>query len=276
MKDEFSVFCKQYKVLISSACVCFFGGSMVFRNLAFYRYRLVTRASCTAVIQVMIDIADTLCKQNRSGARLTQDMGFDILPEFVSEYTNSPLTLLTMVLVVICARSFVVESAKEVYVVNVVTRLLSVVAIGTILRFFTYMSTTLPGSANHCLESNPNIEHDRPKTINEIFFTLKGHSASTGSIGTYNCGDLTFSGHQLTTVTTALCCLRYVRLSNLTKNPISFVFSGCVWLLVFIQACTIVMARYHYTMDVTISCYLTPLIWNWYITSLQPLEVTPF
>jgi len=276
MQAESSVLGKQYKVLVLSACVCFFGGSMVFRNLAFYRYRLVTWPSCTSVIWMMLNIADTFCKQNRSGARLTQDIGFDILPEFVSEYTNSPLTLLTMVLVVICIRSFVFENAKEVYVINVVTRLLSVVAIGTILRFFTYISTTLPGSANHCLESNPNIEHDRPKTIHEILFTLKGHSESTGSIGTYNCGDLTFSGHQLTTVTTALCCLRYARLSNPTNNPISLIFSGFVWLLVFIQACTIVMARYHYTMDITISCYLTPLIWNWYITSLQPLEVTPY
>ena len=181
-----------------------------------------------------------------------------------------------MVLVVICIQSLVFERAKDVYVINVVTRLLSVVAIGTILRFFTYMSTTLPGSANHCLNSNPNIEYDRPKTINDILFTLKGHSAGTGRTGTYNCGDLTFSGHQLTTVTTALCCLRYAGFLYPIRNRTRFVFSVCVWFLVFIQACTTVMARYHYTMDVTISCYLTPLIWNWYITNLQPLEITPF
>jgi len=231
-------------------------------------------------------------------------MGFDILAEFTSEYTNSLLTLLTMVLVVICIPSLIFEHAKEVYVINVVTRLLSVVAIGTILRFFTYMSTTLPGSANHCLDSNPNIEHDRLKTINEILFTLKGHSASTGRTGTYSYGDLTFSGHQLTTVTTALCRLRYCHLSYPMKTRTRFSypmktrtrclsypmktrtrlsypmktrtrFSVCVWFLVFIQACTIVMARYHYTMDVKISCYLTLLIWNWYITNLQPVEVTP-
>jgi len=225
---------------------------------------------------MMSQYANTPFKINRTGPRLTQDIGFDILPEFISEYTNLPLTLLTTVLVVICARSFIFDNAKEVYTVNVITRLLSVVAIGTMLRFFTYMSTTLPGSANHCLDSNPNIEHDRPKTVNEIFFTLKGHSASTGGIGSYNCGDLTFSGHQLTTVTTALCCLRYARLSYPMKNQTRVIYSICVWLLVFIQGCTIVMARYHYTMDITISCYLTPLIWNWYITNLQPLEVTPF
>jgi len=138
------------------------------------------------------------------------------------------------------------------------------------------MSTTQPGSANHYLDSNPNIEHDRPKTIHEILFTVKGHSASTARTGRYNCGDLTFSGHQRTTVTTALCCLRYARLSYLMKTRTRFLFSICVWFLVFIQACTIVMAQYHYTMDVTISFYLTPLIWNGYITNLQPVEVTPF
>ena len=225
---------------------------MVFKNLAFYRYRFATSPSCTAVMPMMSNSANTPYKKNRSGPQLTQDMGFDILPEFISEYTNSPLTLLTMVLVVICIRSLIFEHAKEVCVINVITRLLSVVAIGIILRFFTYMSTTLPGSANHCLDSNPNIEHDRPKTINEILFALKGHSASTGRTGTYNCGDLTFSGHQLTTVTIALCCLRYARLSYPMKTRTRFLFSVCVWFLVFIQACTIVMARYHYTMDVTI------------------------
>jgi hypothetical protein len=178
--------------------------------------------------------------------------------------------------VVICLRSLLCERAKEVYITNVVTRLLSVVAIGTILRFFTYMSTTLPGSANHCLDSNPNVEHDRPKTIGDILFTLKGHSASTGSIGSYNCGDLTFSGHQLTTMTTALCCIRYAGLSYPTNTKMKLLFSIFVWFLVCVQGCTIIMARYHYTMDVTISCYLTPLIWSWYITNLQPVEVMPF
>jgi hypothetical protein len=176
----------------------------------------------------------------------------------------------------ICIRSLLCERANGVYVTNVVTRLLSVVAIGTILRFFTYMSTTLPGSANHCLDTNPNVEHDRPKTLHDVLFTLKGHSASTGNIGTYNCGDLTFSGHQLTTVTTALCCLRYAQLSYPMNKQMTLIFSLAVWFLVLTQGCTIIMARYHYTMDVTISCYLTPLIWNWYITHLQPVETTAF
>jgi len=35
------------------------------------------------------------------------------------------------------------------------------------------------------------------------------------------------------------------------------------------------MARNHYTMDVVISCYLTPLLWNWYINHFDPDEMKP-
>jgi len=32
------------------------------------------------------------------------------------------------------------------------------------------------------------------------------------------------------------------------------------------------MARHHYTIDIVVALYTTPLIWNWYITTLDPHE----
>jgi len=143
--------------------------------------------------------------------------------------------MLTFLLIILCIRSFFIKEARAVYTVNVVKRLLSVIAIGTILRFFTFMSTTLPGSANHCLIGNLNVENDRPKTIQDIFLTFKGSTSSTGESGSYNCGDLTFSGHQLTTVTTCLCCLRYAPLSVHMNKTMTTWLMIVIWMIVLIQ-----------------------------------------
>ena len=58
-----------------------YGVSMVFRNLAFYRYR--------------------------AGPRLTQNLVFDLLPEWQGYLTDSPMCALQSVLVGAYAMSFV-------------------------------------------------------------------------------------------------------------------------------------------------------------------------
>ena len=58
-----------------------YGVCMVFRNLAFYRYR--------------------------AGHCLTQDLGFDLLPEWQGYLTDSPMCVLQVVLIGACAMSFV-------------------------------------------------------------------------------------------------------------------------------------------------------------------------
>jgi hypothetical protein len=46
------------------------------------------------------------------------------------------------------------------------------IAMGNTLCFLTYISTTLPGSAKHCLPSNPNLAKDQPKTVSDILFRI--------------------------------------------------------------------------------------------------------
>merc|ERR1719444_502253 len=79
------------------------------------------------------------------------------------------------------------------HLVNLLRRMLCVYAIGHVLRGFTYLSTTIPGSADHCL---PGAEMHPPKSLAECFYKVKGFNG--------NCGDLIFSGHMLFV---AECCV---------------------------------------------------------------------
>jgi hypothetical protein len=78
------------------------------------------------------------------------------------------------------------------YAVNIVRRWGMMIAMGNTLRFLTYMSTTFPGSAKHCLPSNENLAaRDQPKTVRDILFLITVDCVGDGKSGTYNCGDLT-------------------------------------------------------------------------------------
>ncbi len=143
------------------------------------------------------------------------------------------------------------------------------IAMGNTLSFLTYILTTLPGSAKHCLPSNPNIAKDQSKTVSDILFRITVYGVGDGrsvQSGTYNFGDLTFSGHILMTMTYALCCLRYAPNAYMMTPSVECRFTAIVWATVAIQCILTVirtvMTRNHYTMDIVISVYLTPLLWS--------------
>jgi hypothetical protein len=74
----------------------------------------------------------------------------------------------------------------------------------------------------------------------------------------------------------AFTALRYVPTSfMMSARFVHNVFRPLVWLMVVIQGITIIMARNHYTMDVVIASYVTPLLWHWYITALEPEDMKP-
>jgi hypothetical protein len=240
----------QWRMLLLCLIVDVYGTLIVFRNLAFYRFR--------------------------AGPRLTQDLGFDVLPEWQGYWTDSPILALQTTLLSASFMSFVPRrnSPPAPYVVNIWRRCGMMVGMGNILRFLTYISTTLPGSAKHCLPSNPNIDKDQPRTISNILFRIAvdvpGFQQGNGSSGTYNCGDLTFSGHILLAITLAFCCLRYVPSAFQMTRRVESWFKRCVWATVMMQCIFTIMARNHYTMDVVISLYLTPLLWSFYTTKMEP------
>jgi hypothetical protein len=241
----------QWRMWLLCFTIDVYGACMVFRNLAFYRYR--------------------------AGLRLTQDLGFDLLPEWQGYLTDSPMCVLQVVLIGACAMSFVPRPTRPPaeYAVNIIRRWGMMIAMGNTLRFLTYMSTTLPGSAKHCLPSNPNIPKDQPKTVSDILFRITVDGVGDGRSGTYNCGDLTFSGHILMTMTYALCCLRYAPNAYMMSPTVECRFTTMVWATVGMQCILTVMARNHYTMDVVISLYLTPLLWSFYTTKMEPKDMRP-
>lgn len=88
----------------------------------------------------------------------------------------------------------------------------------------------------------------------------------SGSIelGQYNCGDLTFSGHMIAVITTALAIYRYLP-QHINMKPISkLILAGLLVIAIIIQSILIIMARHHYTMDIIIALYVIPLIWHSY------------
>ncbi len=141
----------QWLMLLLCLTVIVYGSLMLFRNLAFYRFR--------------------------AGARLTQDLGFDWLPEWQGYLTDSPMVAFQLVLIGACVMCFVPRPTRlpASYAVNMIQRWGMMIGMGNTLRFLTYISTTLPGSAKHCLPSNPNIVKDQPKTSDILFrITLPG------------------------------------------------------------------------------------------------------
>jgi len=188
LKDEISLLAMQWRMWLLCLFIDVYCVSMLFRNLAFYRFR--------------------------AGPRLTQDLGHALLPEWKGFWTNQPMYILRFVLLLASGMTFLPQGKSQAksYVVNIWRRWGMMIAMGNILRFLTYITTTLPGSAAHCLPSNINIANDQPKTLYNIFFRITLDGNGDGTFGTYNCGDLTFSGHILMTMTYAVrakCITRY-------------------------------------------------------------------
>jgi hypothetical protein len=116
--QEFRLLRVQWRMWLLCFTTDVYGACMVFRNLAFYRYR--------------------------AGPRLTQDLGFDLLPEWQGYLTDSPMCALQVVLLGACAMSFVPRpiGPPAAYAINIVRRWGMMIAMGNTLRFLTYISTT--------------------------------------------------------------------------------------------------------------------------------------
>lgn len=145
---------------------------------------------------------------------------------------------------------------RGLYLVDGAIRLGLVAGTGYVLRAVFYLSTTLPGSADHCLRGFPLRP---PRELSDIFFTFSWPwQASMNS--EHQCGDLIFSGH-----TMAVCHLLLV----VDKYWASWFFSGNAYRLMVVsffglalgEAVLLVASRRHYTVDVLIALYFAPVHW---------------
>jgi len=231
---------------------------MVFRNLAYYRFEV--------------------------GPDL-KDIAFDMLPDWEGSGTwmgDIPMYFVSFVLFVMGCFTFVApreqvpqhetdEVPQEVllqkpFVVNILRRYVTMLIMGHTLRFFTYISTSLPGTSAECLDAE-HVASTKPKTLVEVFFTR--YALEPGN----NCGDLLFSGHMLQMITPVLCVEMYGRVcfgySSFTHRCLMI----GLWLCIFAMGVLILARRHHYTQDVVLGFYVTPLLWHFYSRAINPKDL---
>jgi len=245
---EYRLVCAQLPFFLLCAFVMMYLSTMVFRNLAFYRYEPRPRL---------------------------RDLGFDLLPDLENDdfwfaIKDVPMTSSMWLMGFTCIISVLFGKGQETpYAVNMLRRVLAMLSLGHCLRFCTYISTSMPGTTERCLPGHlDEMDPPQPKTLKEVFLTRIALNPGN------NCGDLMFSGHILGIVTPVLMVVKYGELvlvktglcSIRTMNAIL----GVLWLLIIFQGMLIVMMRNHYTSDIVVSTYVTPLLWNYYNTVIQP------
>jgi len=184
-----------------------------------------------------------------------KDLGFEIIPEisddlqFISElnlYANHLATLVILSLSWLRSNAH----ATRTYAVYVAMWILNCLFVGHVLRFFTYISTSLPGPADHCQEGAET--YGRP-TGGKIWYRL----SDTTDL---NCGDLIFSGHQFQVMTLTLGVTHYRHgLCNIRWLRTLAVW--VLWLSVVAQVYFIIGSRNHYSVDVVVSGYFAPTLW---------------
>ncbi len=204
------------------------GAAMVFRNIAHMRH-----------VQ---------------GPRL-KDLGFELIPEHDSNVLSELNPYLISVIFALVALSPLFSShahPRDTFAMDTIMKLINMLCVGHILRFCTYISTSLPGPAPHCQPGAENYQD----TISwgEVFTRQSTYN------GDPNCGDLIFSGHMFQV--TSYCAVIFGDMSKLIPHKVLARIVMCIMLVPWcIQPYLIISARNHYTVDVVVSTYLAPLVW---------------
>ena len=152
LKEEFRLFKAQIPHILFYLFMCYYVGSCVFMNFAFYRYPT--------------DV--------NKGMRL-KDLGFEIIPE-VNLENKEKIELFNMLVQIFSCTAIILASLfgntpgrTKPHLVNMTRRILEMITLGSVLRFITFIFTTLPGAGDHCLEDIDSIQPPKPTTITEIF-----------------------------------------------------------------------------------------------------------
>ncbi len=221
---EWYQFKKHYKHILFCIFLMVYVASSLGRNLAYYR--------------------------NVQGPRL-QDLGFDLLPELPEHWkVISEITIYLNHIIGICIILSPLLLQNNFSSILIGKRILTILAIGHMVRIIFYMSTSLPSPATHCLPGSPS--YNPPRTISHIFFRFSTYKD-------LNCGDLIFSGHIFQNFSfTILTCLY-------AKHLFNKIFALCISYIQVLmsigQIIFVIAARNHYTVDVTVGIYVAITLW---------------
>lgn len=182
LRHEYRLLCAQLPFFLLCAFIMMYLSTMLFRNLAFYRYEPRPRL---------------------------KDIGFEFLPDlehnpFWEGVKDVPMNVSMWTMGLTCVITVFFGKKDTPYAVNMLRRVLAMLSIGHCLRFCTYISTSMPGTTERCLPGHLDEMHPpQPTTLIEVFFTRIALNPGN------NCGDLMFSGHMLGIVTPVLMITRY-------------------------------------------------------------------
>eukprot|EP00756_Hemistasia_phaeocysticola_P066913 Hpha_TRINITY_DN9586_c0_g1::TRINITY_DN9586_c0_g1_i2::g.115019::m.115019 len=265
VREEWACWCCHWKALVLSMFITIYGTTLLFPNLSYYRYgRAYGDQYGEECKNDTLDPTKNLCVPRR-----LQDIGYEMMPELKGEHgqiVDFPMFFLIAFTsgLTMFATLFEFDKHNKPYVINVIRRFLVTFAIGHILRLFCYMGTTVPGAAEYCL--NASLIHPPQESHIEGFELFYKRKSTFGQ----NCGDLIFSGHLLITVSMFVILISYGQVCWGITAKQHKILVGIMFIPALAQTCMILAARHHYSVDIVIAWYTTPLLWNFHNTVLMP------
>ncbi|KAF4700224.1 hypothetical protein FOZ63_010875 [Perkinsus olseni] len=181
------------------------------------------------------------------------DFGHMAFPDIdtltVSVAPENPVLVTCMVIAIVFAVLAPTFGGRDDFtLIGVIWRVLNVCDFTIIFRCISFLVTILPAPAPHCQEAPPpNAPWEpyfNPPTDADAIFS--GFDVQNG------CGDLVFSSHMMYCLLATLVVTHYSR---------SLVLMVIEWLLCCALVCLILAQRSHYTLDVWVSWYTTPMVW---------------
>lgn len=201
-----------------------------------------------------------------------RDVGYELLPIIKSETFRDWIdavyyTFLVLMSVGGLFGNFIYQPRHlpRVYVMNVLFQFSFAWCLGMFFRGWTFLATSLPGPSPDC---NPMIEPEywtrKPKSIAECFTQV--------NLSEPNCGDLLFSGHIFTLITVIHYVLKYTRTLLYYLPLVHKLATVFLYVMVLFECYMILRARNHYTVDLFVALYVTPL-WLYFLDSNWRFDV---
>ena len=227
------------------------------------------------IIQLIHSIATNIAYYRHVQMNTLKDWGFDTIPALPNDLRWISEFVFSIIFFTILGFGFLpfFHNKPQYYMSTIWIRVLTVLFICIFLRSFSFLATSLPGPAPHCQPYSKN--YSPPETIYDIIFRIDI---------TNGCGDLVYSSHTMIAMTMILSAHYYLpfylkKHKNNNGNGYSYQYKfylglmyGFYWPLICLLAILIIAARKHYTVDVIVALYITPLVFHASFTLMKDTQ----
>jgi len=220
-----------------------------------------TLLACAAV-QYLHGVCAQAARYTHLPAASLADLGFQLVPEWASaagwRFSENCTVALFCALGAVLALPFLLRDCGYL-ACAALKRTLLVVSSCQLLRCASFLVTRLPSPAPHCRPGYTAAEA-APADLSSWMLVDVARQSTRG------CGDLIFSSHVCWGVAAALAVHRYGRSGRATAAAAA---------VLALQAYGILAARKHYSVDVVVAWYTTPLVWSLYEGRLKDRAPPP-